>query len=82
MCDLYCNLNPASARTHSVQALDSYSEMKFFGNHNKDCAQRCHSLYESISCTAQARLLAGSRCKFKEYIDSDLHPEKGTPVSR
>jgi len=54
-------LNPASARTHSAQALDPYSEMKLFGNHNKDCAQNCHSLYESISCTAQARSLAGSR---------------------
>jgi len=29
-------LNPASARTHSAQALDPYSEMKLFGNHNKD----------------------------------------------
>jgi len=35
--------------------------MKLFGNHNKDYAQSCHSFYESISCTAQARPLAGSR---------------------
>jgi len=48
----YLYLNPASARTHSAQALDPYSEMKLFGNHNKDYAQSCHSLYESISCTA------------------------------
>jgi len=34
--------------------------MKLFGNHNKDYAQSCHSLYESIACTAQARSLAGS----------------------
>jgi len=35
--------------------------MKLFGNHNKDYAQRCHSLYESRVCTAQAQSLAGSR---------------------
>jgi len=54
-------LDPASARTHSAQALESYSEMKLFGNHNKDYAQSCHSLYESRACTAQARSLTGSR---------------------
>jgi len=32
--------------------------MKLFGNHNKDYAQSCHSLYESISRTAQARFYA------------------------
>ena len=48
-------LDPASAHTHSAQALDPYSHMKLFGNHKKDYAQSCHSLYESIFCTAQAR---------------------------
>jgi len=34
-------LDPASARTHSAQALDQYSEMTLFGNHNhnKDSTQ-------------------------------------------
>ncbi len=35
--------------------------MKFFGNHNKDYTQSCHSLYELISCTLQARLPARFR---------------------
>ncbi len=29
-------LNPASAHTRSAQAIDPYSDMKLFGNHNKD----------------------------------------------
>jgi len=32
-------LDPASDHTHRIQALDPYSDIKFFGNHNKDSAQ-------------------------------------------
>jgi len=65
------NLNPASAHTHSAQAIDPYSDMKLFGNHNKDYAQSCHSLYESISCTAQARALAGSRYNIFWFLNCE-----------
>ena len=61
MIDDMLYLDPASARTHIAQALDPYSDMKLFENHNKDSTQRYHSLYKSISCTLQARSLAGSR---------------------
>ncbi len=40
--------------------------MKFFGNHNNDFTQSCHSLYKSISWTLPARLLARSRFEDKD----------------
>ncbi len=57
------NLNPASAHAHSVQPIDLYSNIKLLSNHNKDFLNVV-SLYELMTCTAQARSLARSRLKF------------------